>query len=129
MRLAAMALLLALVCRPSTASLPPPLDCLLKQLSSSNFTGTILADPSDPAFQNITNIDNGRCRVTPLLILLPLTTSDISASITASLTCRVTFSVLSGGHSAAGYSLAGGGVTLRQGHAHHSAHNDRGLQL
>jgi hypothetical protein len=90
------------------------LDCLLHKLSASNFTGTALHDPADPTFQNITDIDNGRCRVTPLLLLLPLSTTDVAASIAASLACHVTFSVLSGGHSAAGYSLASGGVTLRQ---------------
>ena len=114
MRSAVIALLLALACQPSTASFNSPLHCLLQHISSSNFTGTILHDPSSPAFQNITNIDNGRCRVTPLLLLLPFTTSDVAASIAASVACHVTFSVLSGGHSAAGYSLAAAGVTLRQ---------------
>ena len=74
--------------------------------------GVFSASPNDTSFQNATDIDNRRARVQPLVVVWPVSDADVALAIRAAQRCRLSFSVVSGGHGAAGYQLAKGGLTL-----------------
>lgn len=91
---------------------PDTLSCVEDLLRLSHFSGHIDPNRSDPAFRNVTDIDNQRCAVDPLLVVWPRTDADVAAAIHAATKCRAPLSVISGGHGAAGYALAKDGVTM-----------------
>eukprot|EP00041_Stephanoeca_diplocostata_P038348 m.1503624 g.1503624 ORF g.1503624 m.1503624 type:complete len:516 (-) comp25208_c0_seq2:4015-5562(-) len=88
------------------------LACFEDLLYQSRFSGRIDPNRADQAFRNVTDIDNQRCAVTPLVIVWPKSSIDVAAVIRAAESCQMHFSVISGGHGAAGYALAKDGVTI-----------------
>jgi FAD/FMN-containing dehydrogenase len=58
------------------------------------------------------SIDNSRAVVLPLAVVYPRDEAEVALAIHAARACAVPFSVISGGHSAQGYGLAAGGLTL-----------------
>jgi hypothetical protein len=96
----------------STSLHSSSLNCIINELNNNNFQGKFDYNQSSNLYQNITDIDNGRCSVNPLIILFPLSDLDISISIKTSIFCNEVISVISGGHSAAGYSLVNNGITI-----------------
>lgn len=103
-------LLLTLCHQVVNAQSTTGLKCVLAEINQ--FSGEYSFSSSDPAFQNVTDVDNGRCVVDPLIILWPASIEDVAIGIKASRTCNISISVISGGHSAACFSLAEGGITL-----------------
>jgi FAD/FMN-containing dehydrogenase len=63
-------------------------------------------------YQNATDIDNRRCRVLPFVVVWPLDDADVQLSLTTAQQCGLPFSVVSGGHGAAGFELAQNGLTV-----------------
>ena len=85
--------------------------CVSQYLHSRNFRGTIEHPRSEEYEESIT-IDNKRVVVNPSVVLVPTNENDVTLSIDASQFCDLPFSIMSGGHSAAGYCLSDGGATL-----------------
>ncbi|CAM9226523.1 unnamed protein product, partial [Ectocarpus fasciculatus] len=67
---------------------------------------------ADEVFQNVTDVDNGRCSVDPLVVVWPLSAQDVSAALATARACALQLSVISGGHSAACFSLTDQGMTI-----------------
>jgi hypothetical protein len=57
-------------------------------------------------------VSNSRCSVNPFVIAWPVNDADVVLAIKAAQTCLLPFSVISGGHGAAGYELSLNGFTL-----------------
>lgn len=89
-----------------------PLECVTSLLSNFSFAGRINSSPNSTEFQNSIDIDNGRCRVIPLVLIFPSSSQDVAISLRVVQACNTSFSILGGGHSAAGFSLAAQGVTI-----------------
>lgn len=90
----------------------PPLECVTNSLASLAFMGRVNANPASEEFQNTTDIDNGRCRVTPLILVFPSSTKDVAIALKTAQSCNISFSVLGGGHGAGGYGLVAQGLTI-----------------
>lgn len=95
--------------------------CLIRFLESNGYNGTI-EFPASAEYEAAVGIDNKRVATDPLVVLGPSSEEDVSVSIRAASTCHVKMSVLSGGHSAAGYCLSEGGVTLNMKESLHDVH-------
>jgi hypothetical protein len=88
------------------------LDCILSEIRTNKFNGEYSYTTTDESFQNVTDVDNGRCSVDPLIILWPSCADDVVVGVAASRTCETKLSVISGGHSAACFSLTDQGITM-----------------
>lgn len=85
--------------------------CVLKYLNEHGFRG-YAEFPGSSDYNDTVAIDNVRVAAYPDIAIVPSDENDVSVSLLAAQTCDVLFSVRSGGHSAAGYCLSSGGVTL-----------------
>jgi hypothetical protein len=88
------------------------IECIIDTLKLNNFQGKYSFSNDDEVYMNVTDVDNGRCSVDPLVILWPISNEDVSIGITTSKHCNIGLSVISGGHSAACFSLYEEGITL-----------------
>ena len=90
--------------------------CVVNYLLQQEYAGSV-EYPDTLEYEDAIGIDNKRVSTNPLLILGPISETDVSLAILAASSCNVPLSVLSGGHSAAGYCLSDRGVTvnLREG--------------
>jgi FAD binding domain/Berberine and berberine like len=86
-------------------------ECVQSLLTNNTFKGDIDLRGS-PGYAEAVDIDNVRVVSLPGLVLSPATQNDVAAALDATQRCNASFSVLSGGHGAAGYSLNSGGVVL-----------------
>ena len=72
-----------------------------------------IGHPGSALYQRALHIDNKRAVTYPSLVLAPRTYDDVAQAILAVRKCEVDgFTILGGGHSAAGYGLNEGGVVL-----------------
>lgn len=85
--------------------------CVSGYLNSHKFGGSIEHIGSSE-YEDTLAIDNKRVVVEPAIVLVPRCEKDVVLAVEATRFCNMSFSVISGGHSAAGYCLSGGGVTL-----------------
>ncbi len=86
-----------------------PQQCLKDALEG---TDTPLYWPGTREYNQTLRIDNKRAVVLPLAVVAPQSKQHIVNAMNASQLCNVRFSVISGGHSAQGYGLAQGGLTV-----------------
>ena len=86
-------------------------DCVREYLHTHEFLGSTEL-PNSVEYEDTLSIDNKRVIVNPALVLVPINEKDVSVAVDATRSCGLSFSVLSGGHSAAGYCLSQDGVTL-----------------
>ena len=86
-------------------------DCVCQFLQEHDFRGEIEL-PSSPGYSETIAIDNKRVVVYPDIVLVPFNEKDVSLSVLAARHCESAYAVRSGGHSAAGYCLSSGGITL-----------------
>lgn len=86
------------------------MSCICRELK--RLRGSYTFNETSDSYQSATAIDNNRCRVNPLVVILPLDEADIQLSMLAAQHCKLPFSTVSGGHGAAGYELAKNGVTI-----------------
>lgn len=104
-------LMVGAVVSPITASSPSPTTtCVASRLGGMK--EDFACNESDPGYQQATDIDNSRCRVDPLVVAWPMGEGDVALALAAAHECGVPFSVVSGGHGAAGYELLSEGLTL-----------------
>lgn len=87
-----------------------PTHCLQTRLALE-FGGEKLL-PGTSGYEAAITIDNRRAIQRPLLVAEANSASDIGAGIAAANACEVSFSVLGGGHSAAGYGLNHDGLVI-----------------
>jgi hypothetical protein len=87
------------------------IECVSNYLNDIKFSGSVEL-PSSPTYNETIDIDNKRVIVYPEIILVPADERDVSLSILAARQCNCEYAVRSGGHSAAGYCLTSGGITL-----------------
>lgn len=85
--------------------------CVSTYLRLNGYSGTY-DFPESSGYEEAVGIDNKRVATLPAIVLSPARENDVSLAILATTHCNLTMSVLSGGHSAAGYCLSSGGVTL-----------------
>lgn len=87
------------------------IQCIINYLNFNLFQG-LIEFPYTLEYNESIKIDNKRVINYPSLILSPLNENDISLSIKSSKLCNFKYSILSGGHSAAGYCINDGGITV-----------------
>lgn len=100
--------------RPSPrAPLPAPKSVLPSclQTALASFSGQVCL-PNSTCYAATVQLDNERLVSAPLVVLWPATNADVATAVLAARTCKLPFSVRGGGHSAAGYCLTQGGVTV-----------------
>jgi len=85
--------------------------CFINYLNVNGFEGYTEV-PYSSSYNETVNIDNKRVVTYPAIIVIPKIENDVSITILGAQYCNMSFSVRSGGHSAAGYCLSSGGVTL-----------------
>jgi hypothetical protein len=85
--------------------------CIQASLTLCSFNGRVLL-PGSALFNAAVRIDNARVEVAPAVIAVPNNVADVQCALQAARSCVSPFSVLSGGHSAAGYGLSAGGLVL-----------------
>jgi hypothetical protein len=96
----------------SVSSLTPnESSCVSEYLHTHAFRGSV-EHPNSAEYEDTLAIDNKRVVVSPALVLVPSSEHDVSVAISATRSCALSFSIISGGHSAAGYCLSQDGVTL-----------------
>lgn len=83
---------------------------LINELSR-NLSGFVL-EPGDSRYEAARQIDNGRIRLRPGLIVFPTTVQDVALALKFARDNDLPFTVKGGGHSAAGYCLNDDGVVL-----------------
>jgi FAD/FMN-containing dehydrogenase len=103
-------LLSALVAADTFPSVTPSI-CVSEYLHAHGFDGSIKHANTDE-YEEAISIDNKRVVVNPAVVIIPETEVDVALAVNATRSCDLPFSILSGGHSAAGYCLSDGGVTL-----------------
>jgi len=80
-------------------------------LLASRVRGYVL-QPGDGRYEESIQIDNGRIRLHPAVIVLATEEDDVLAAVDFAREHRLPFNVKGGGHSAAGYCLNDGGVVV-----------------
>ena len=100
--------------------------CLLGVLATAQShlvvpCGSVLY-PSDAGFANVTRIDNegAAANRTPAVVVLAACAADVVKAIVFARAASLSFAVKGGGHSAAGYCLAPGGLVLDMSRMHAS---------
>ena len=88
-----------------------PTTCAEESLSSLHFLGRILL-PGSKGYSNAIKISNRRVESFPALVIQPVSSYDVEAGLQTAQLCSLKFSVLNGGHSAAGYCLNQKGLVL-----------------
>jgi hypothetical protein len=76
-----------------------------------NLSGYVL-QPGDPGFGPVIQIDNGRVNLQPQLVVMANGVEDVVTALRFAQTNQAKFTVIGGGHSAAGYCLNTGGMVL-----------------
>lgn len=89
----------------------PESECVESYLRTHSFRGSVQKENSEEYNDTLT-IDNKRVVVFPSLVLVPISEEDVAIAVSAVRSCNLSISVMSGGHSAAGYCLSQDGVTL-----------------
>lgn len=74
--------------------------------------GGVVLEPGAPGYRAAVTIDNGRIDQPPAAVVLPYGVEDVQRTLRLARDNRVPLTVLSGGHSAAGYCLNRGGLVL-----------------
>ena len=106
-----LALVVAALCMTAAVGESNATACLLSAIGERS--DAIAALPGSREYADSVDIDNKRLAwIRPLVVAIPQSESDLALSYRAALTCGVPFSVLSGGHSAAGYCLSNQGLVL-----------------
>lgn len=85
--------------------------CIAKYLQHATYRGDISL-PGSEIYHNTTLIDNKRVIEYPSVVLSPFNDEDVALTILAAQYCDMPYSIVSGGHSAAGYCLSSHGVTI-----------------
>ncbi|MCB9592794.1 MAG: FAD-binding protein [Sandaracinaceae bacterium] len=80
--------------------------------------------PGDARYVESTQIDNGRVRLQPAVIVLAKVEQDVVAALAFARKHRLPFNVKGGGHSAAGYCLNEGGVVVDLRHLDRFEHDE-----
>jgi len=103
---------LHVACSSSLKTRKQQVECVEDFLLKAGYSGESYL-PGTQGYKNATGIDNQRVAWKPLVVLAVASPNDITLSINASVACSVSnYSVLSGGHSAAGYSLNENGIVI-----------------
>ena len=71
-----------------------------------------ILQPADSGYNSVIQIDNGRVNQQPQLIVMANAVEDVVAALRFAQKQQVNFTVIGGGHSAAGYCLNTGGMVL-----------------
>lgn len=105
------ALLLLLAAPAASARTSPYVACVQEELGG---TGAVPFLPNTREWNESVRIDNRRVagERLPAVVVRPNSTDAVSAAVRAASSCGLPFSVLGGGHSAEGYGLVRGGLTL-----------------
>jgi hypothetical protein len=86
-----------------------------RETSLSNFEDDIsgyVARPGSASYESTVDIDNGRTRLDPSIVIYPRSSDDVAAAIRYCRQEGLPLTVKGGGHSAAGYCLNRGGAVL-----------------
>jgi FAD/FMN-containing dehydrogenase len=68
--------------------------------------------PGSQTYDEVTRVTNERFDVRPAAVVEPRSERDVAAAISAATACKLHFSVVNGGHSAASYGFASQGLTM-----------------
>ena len=94
---------------PATSPAAPGLRCLQTALGESS---PLLALPNSKAYLDTIDIHNTRLVFHPIAVALPRNESDLVSILNAAKNCSAPFTIVSGGHSAAGYCISQHGLTV-----------------